>query len=147
MSKLWVLVSESSRATLYAMATKNGPLKELECYDNADARQHEQALTSDLPGQAFDGKAKGQHALQPKAGKKGRAALDFAKSLGEKLEKGRLEGKYNKLVLCASPAFLGLLRQQLNATTDKCVIATIDKNLVKAPDEEIRNHVRDALFH
>ena len=146
MSKLWVLVGDSSRATLYAMATKTGPLQALECYENADGRQHERALTSDLPGQAFDGKAKGQHALA-NAGKKDKAAQDFAKSLCAVLEKGRLDGRYDQLVLCASPAFLGQLRQQLNATTDKCVIATIDKNLVKAASEEIQDHVRDALFH
>ena len=146
MARMWVLVGESSRATLYAMVAKNGALEELACYDNAEARQHEQELTTDLPGQAFDGKGQGQHGLESKAGKKERSAVDFARSLCTVLDEGLRQGNYDQLVLCATPAFLGLLRQHLGPATGKCVAASINKNLVRASDEDIRQHVREALF-
>lgn len=145
MSKLWVLIGESSRATLYSMTSRRAPLEEIECYAQPGARQHEQDLTSDVPGQGFDGKGKGQHALEPKAGKKDKEMLDFAKALTDKLENGRQQGEYNQLVLCASPHFLGLLRKNLTHASNELVIATIDKNLVKLPPEEIRRHLSEVL--
>lgn len=147
MSKLWVLVAESSRATLYSMATKNGAMEEVACYDNAMARQHEQELTADLPGQAFDGKGQGQHGLESRASKKQKSVEDFAKSLCEVLDEGRQQGDYTQLVLCATPAFLGQLRQHLGSAAGKCVAATVNKNLVRASHEDIRQHVQEALLH
>ena len=146
MSNIWVLIGESSRATIYSMASREASLEEVQCFSNTAARQHEQELTSDLPGKGFDGKGAGQHALTPKAGKKEGEAVDFAKMLCDTLEQGRLQSQYNQLVLCASPHFLGLIRQHLSVPTTRCVIAEIDKNLVKAPPEEIKQHVHDKLF-
>jgi len=93
-SAIWVMVGESSRATLY----------------------------------------------------KEKEAQDFAKNLGEILENGRLKNQYNQLVLCASPHFLGLLRQQLTSPTSSRVVAEIDKNLIKSPPAEIEQHIHNALF-
>ena len=146
MSNIWVLISESSRATVYSMASREADLEEVQCFSNTAARQHEQELTSDLPGKGFDGKGGGQHALTSKAGKKQGEAVDFAKTLCDTLEHGRQQNQYSQLVLCASPHFLGLIRQHLSVPTSRCVTAEIDKNLVKASTEEIRQHVHDKLF-
>jgi len=146
MSNIWVLAGESSRATIFTMSSRNADLEEVQCFAHTAARQKEQELTSDLPGQGFDGKGGGQHALSSKGGKKEQEALDFAKTLCDTLEEGRLQGRYKELVLCAGPHFLGLLRQNLTTPTSHCIIAEIDKNIVKAPLEDIRQHVHDKLF-
>jgi len=145
MSKIWVLVGESSRATLYAMASSRADLEEVECFLNTPARQHEQELTSDLPGQGFDGKGGGQHALPPKEGKKEKEAIGFAKTLCDTLDSARLKGEFNRLVLCAAPHFLGLIRHNLSGPTSQCLVAEIDKNIVKAPLDEISKLIHDAL--
>jgi protein required for attachment to host cells len=44
-------------------------------------------------------------------------------------------------VLIAPPAFLGLLRQNLSAATEKHLVKSIDKNLVQMSEREIRAYV------
>ncbi|MBV1930122.1 MAG: host attachment protein [Porticoccaceae bacterium] len=146
MNNIWILTGESSRATIYTMATHTADLEEVQCFSNTAARQHEQDLTSDLPGKGFDGKGGGQHGLTSKGSKKDSETLNFAKTLCDTLEDGRLQGQYKELVLCASPHFLGVIRQNITVSTRHCVVAEIDKNLVKASTEEIRRQVHDKLF-
>ena len=146
MGAIWVIVGESSRATLYSLDSRTAPMTEIQCYVHTAARQHEHELTADLPGEGFDGKNKGQHSLVSKTSHKDKEAQDFAKELGEILENGRLKSQYDQLVLCASPHFLGLLRQQITSLTNSRVVAEIDKNLIKSPPAEIERHIHDALF-
>ena len=119
MSDIWVLIGESSRGSIYTMASRTADLEEVQCFSNTAARQHEQELTSDVPGKGFDGKGGGQHALSPKSSKKDKETLEFAKMLCATLEDGRMQGRYDQLVLCASPHFLGLIRQNLSAATSR----------------------------
>lgn len=44
------------------------------------------------------------------------------------LERGRVEHRYDRLILVAPPHFLGTLRQVLDAQA--CVVAELDKELV-----------------
>jgi hypothetical protein len=48
MNNIWILTGESSRATIYTMATHTADLEEVQCFSNSAARQHERDLTSDL---------------------------------------------------------------------------------------------------
>jgi len=146
MNNIWILTGESSRATIYTMATRTADLEEVQCFSNTVARQHERDLTSDLPGKGFDGKGGKQHGLTSKGSIKDNEILNFAKTLCNTLEDGRLQGQYKELVLCASPHFLGLLRQNLTVPTSRCIVAEIDKNMAKASSEEIRRQVHDKLF-
>lgn len=145
MDSIWVLISESSRAAIYSMATRTAGLEEVECFSNSAARLHERELTSDLPGKGFHGKDGGQHALTSRSSKKDSEALNFAKTLCDALEDGRVQGRYKELVLCASPHFLGVIRHNLTEATRRCIVAELDKNLVKATREEIRRQVHDML--
>lgn len=144
MNKLWVLVGENSRAIIYSMASRKAELEEIQCYTQPGARLHERQLTSDLPGRVVDSDA-GRHSLESRASKKETQALDFAKTVCAALDKGCLENQYEQLVLCASPHFLGLIRQHLKAATNDLVIAAIDKNLVKTSVGNVQRHVIEAL--
>ncbi|MBQ0721380.1 MAG: host attachment protein [Gammaproteobacteria bacterium] len=138
-------MAEKSRATLYTMASSLADLQEVECFLNPEARQREQDLTSDFPGQGFDGKGGGQHALAPKESKKEKEAISFAKTLCDTLDNGRLQGEFNRLVLCAGPHFLGLIRLNLSGPTRQCLVAEIDKNMLKSSADEISQLIHDAL--
>jgi protein required for attachment to host cells len=65
----------------------------------------------------------------------------FAKQITEKLEHGRVNHEFNKLILVAPPAFLGALRLALNEQTSKLITSSLDKNLVAEDEAVIRGHI------
>lgn len=142
MNKTWVIVAESSRARLFSIEAKNEPLVELEDMLNPPSRMHNSKLTTDLPGRAYGSTGSGtKHSMESKITPKDQAAIDFAKTIAERIEKSRTSGQLKSLILACSPKFLGILRQHLSAETQKLVTRSIDKNLVEMPEADIRAHL------
>lgn len=142
MAKTWILVAESSRAIIYALESRIKPLQEVESLAHPEGRAREQDMTSDRPGRAFDTTGLGgRHAMGKEVDPKRHEAQVFAKRLAERLEQGRNHGDFEQLMLVASPAFLGLLRDSLNGQTAKLVSQSLDKNLVQAGEQSVREHL------
>lgn len=145
MGKTWVVVSESTRARIYAADTPRSPLTEFEDYAHTPSRMHEQNLTSDLPGRAFDSGGQGSHAMGQKTSPAEREHVEFARAIGQRIEAGRMGGDFESLILVAPPEFLGHLRKHLDPVTREKVVLEIGKNLVTKDAEAIRAHIRDQL--
>ncbi len=141
MSRTWILVADSSRARILMADNPLGPLTELEQLEHPAARSADQDLVSDRPGRTFDSFGQGRHAMEPNENPKHHEAVVFARQLGERLEQARLAGAFDKLVVVAAPAFLGLLRKQLSDETGKLISEEIDKNLVALDPTALREHL------
>ena len=138
MGIIWVLVAESSRAKLYEMETARSPLSEIHEFSHPASRQHEQELTTDLPGRSFDSMGRGRHAMEAHMGAKEHEARVFARELGRYLEAARIKKRFHDLIIISAPTFLGMLRKNLSDAINQCVIQEIDKNLVQHDPAEIR---------
>lgn len=145
MAKTWILVADSSQAKIFTVDKPLGPLEKLDTLDHPAGRQHEQQLTSDLPGRSFDISGQGRHAMEESTAPKEQEAINFAKEIGSHLEAARNKGDFTKLVMVSGPAFLGLLRKNLSAETMKLVTDQVDKNLVQQESAEIRTHLPERL--
>ncbi len=145
MSNTWVLVADSSRARIFEAESSKGPLKELTDLVFPESRLHAQKLTSDLPGRSFDSNGQGRHDLEERTDIKQSEAINFARRINEHLEKSRIKGAFRKLVVAATPSFLGILRKTLNTNTSKLVTQEIDKNLVKLDVKDVRKHLPDKI--
>ncbi|MDH5435144.1 MAG: host attachment protein [Gammaproteobacteria bacterium] len=145
MSHTWVLVADSSRARIFEAESSKGPLKELTDLIFPESRLHAQQLTSDLPGRTFDSNGPGRHDLEERTDVKESEAINFARSINAHLEKSRLNGAFRKLVVAATPSFLGILRKTLNSNTSKMVTQEIDKNLVKFDIKDVRKHLPERI--
>jgi protein required for attachment to host cells len=66
---------------------------------------------------------------------------EFAKTIGNHLDSARCQGKFDKLIIMSSPAFLGQLRKQMSSETRKYVHSEIDKNLVRHNTSDIQEHL------
>ena len=145
MTMIWVMVADSSRANLYSTNSPIGALQEVESFDHPASRQHVQDLTSDQPGRAFDSGGQGRHAMEPRTDPKQHEAITFAKELGKRLETAATQHRFDRLVLVAPPAFLGLLRKELGTATRKLIGAEIDKDLAGLDATALRDHLPDRL--
>lgn len=141
MAITWVVVAESSRARIFSLEKAKGPMDEILTLDHPDARAHEQELTSDLPGRAFDSGGQGRHVMSSPVEPKQQVTIAFAKQIADHLDSNRKSGSYTKLIIFAAPAFLGLLRERMNDHTNKLVVYESNKNLAQLNVDQIRDHI------
>ena len=141
MVKRWIVVAESSRARIFTMEGALAPLRELEGLSHPEARLPGRELKSDRSARVFRGRGQENHPGEPNVEPKQQEAIQFARQISERLEQARTKGELEELVLIAPPAFLGLLRQNLSAATEKHLVKSIDKNLVQMSEREIREYV------
>jgi protein required for attachment to host cells len=140
MSKTFILVAEGSRAKLYAATSPTAALTELEDFILPEGRMHEGDLVSDQPGSDGGAIGQGRHVIDKRTRATDVAHAAFAKSLVERLERGRNTSEFDQLVMIAPPAFLGLLRSELSPGLSRMVAEEIDKNLVLLSPDEVRMH-------
>ena len=140
MENTWVVVADSSRARIFTVDSPTSALTEFRSMVHPEGRQHEQAMTSDLPGSqaGFDGR---HHAVSNETDPKQHEAIKFAKTISHYLEESAGKHGYTQLVIVAAPAFLGLLREQLAAETLKRITLELNKDLTQHRTEDIRQHL------
>ncbi len=118
-----------------------GSLQEIEDLLHPAARTHARDLTSDRPGRSFDSAGQGRHAMEPETDAKRHEAEVFARQVAERIERARMEGEFDKLVLIAAPEFLGLLRKSLSPTTSGLVAKAVDKSVAGLNATAIREYL------
>ena len=141
MSGKWVVVADSSRARFFLLENRTEPMQELEDMLHAEGRMRGQDEESDRQGGLAGGHGEGGHAFEAPTDLKHHEAEIFAKQIADKLEQGRVNHDYDKLILVAAPAFLGALRQALNEHVQALVSSSLDKNLVGEDEAAIRAHI------
>ncbi len=140
MSGTWIVVADSSRARFFSWEYRTEPLQELEGMVHEEGRMRDQDEISDRQGGLAGGHGEGGHPFEAPTDLKHHDMAVFAKQIADKLEHGRVNRDYNKLVLVAPPAFLGSLRSELNAHVLEMVSSSLDKNLVTENEATIRQH-------
>jgi len=137
----WILVADSSRARFFVLESRIEPLRELDGMVHLEGRMRDQDEVSDRQGGIAGGHGEGDHTFEAPTDLKHHEAEVFAKQITEKLEHGRVNHEFNKLILVAPPAFLGALRLALNEQTSKLITSSLDKNLVAEDEAVIRGHI------
>ncbi|PTN11200.1 host attachment protein [Nitrosomonas aestuarii] len=145
MTKIWILTANSSQARLFTADSPIGPLTELETFDNPDARAKQMDLTSDRQGRSFDSHGDGRHAMAVEVDPKEQEQIRFAKLIAGRLEQGRVANTFERLVVVAAPAFLGLLRTHFNASLNALLSLEIDKDYTACKAEELRARLPQRL--
>lgn len=141
MQRTWILVAESSRAKFYSAESLTAPISEFESLVCPNGRLHEGDLVSDSPGSDGGSVGQGRHVIDDKVTARDQEHIDFAKQLATKLNTARKKGKFDRLVLVASPAFLGLLRDNVSKEVSAMVFRQVDKNLVQQSAEVLRKYL------
>jgi len=125
----WVLVADSSQADIYSRQKRLSQLESVQHLTEPEARSREQEFASDSPGRSFDSRGDGRHAMEPDHTGKDHLRETFVRRIASVLESARNANSFQNLVIVAAPALLGELRSQLSSTTQKLVVAEIDKHM------------------
>lgn len=138
MALAWVLVANQSHARLFEADKRASQLNELEAMLHPESRLKGRDIFSDAPGRTFDSNGDGRHAMGNYREVHRREGDNFARELAHALERGREEGRYEKLYIVAEPQMVGSLRDAMDAPTRATVAGETGKNLVSCEAEEIR---------
>jgi len=141
MTDYWVLVADENHARLFSTGKIRSELNEIEILSNPDARAHERDLVSEDRGRGFDRRGNGRHAMEPQTSARRQAAIRFAKTIAERLERGAEQHDYDRLIIVAPPEMLGLLRRELDQNARGLLHREISKDLVRATPKEVLEHL------
>ncbi|MEJ8561965.1 host attachment protein [Yoonia sp. GPGPB17] len=76
---------------------------------------------------------------------KAQAAAAFAERIVTHLDHALQSGQFQRLVLCAAPAMLGILRQRLTGPLKHALRADIAKDLTHLPLNDLPAHLSDVM--
>jgi protein required for attachment to host cells len=142
MTRILVLVAESSRARVYLADTPSSPLNELQDLVNPEGRLHEGDLVAASPGSDGGSSGQGRHIMNSRSSAHKAAQSGFARQLVDELEQKRNAQAFDQLVLVAPPAFLGELRSTMPKALSSMVTEELSKNLVAHSTQEVRDHLK-----
>jgi protein required for attachment to host cells len=140
MAHTWIVVANSTRARIFE-APNNNDLKEIEEMSHPEGRLRNHELVSDRPGRTYESASTTRHAVEPKTNPQSVEFEHFADSLVDHLKKAHQEGKFKKLYLSATPAFLGMLRPKISREVASTIAAEYNVDLTLMGAAEIRKHL------
>lgn len=143
MATTWILVAHEAGARLFENHGPGKGLELIEEVEHAAGRERDREITSDRPGRSFR-KNSGdprRAAMSSSQGPHERAVANFARELAQRLQHGRTQNRFERLVLVAPPRFLGLLRSSIDTPTSHLVVGSLDKDLATTKEAELIEHL------
>ncbi len=152
--RIRIVVANQAEAAFYDLESRTGEPKFATRLTDPLAHLHDRDLKSDRPGRFSD------HALLA-PGRRGATAHHgtggerrprkheaelFARQVAEQIERARHNGEFDRLVVMAAPAFLGLLRKVLPDSLRPHLAAEVGKDLVNEPPAKMRAHIPPDVF-
>jgi protein required for attachment to host cells len=128
-----IVVADGSRARLFSRSAWNQPLVLTDSHDNPAARQKTRELVTDGPGKTQ---------TSDPLSSPGEIEEDrFAKRLASQLARSVYEGQFERMVLVASPRFLGALRAELPRSARERVSLELPKNWTALSPAQIQHQL------
>lgn len=141
----WILVANSSKAKLFENTGPKKGLQLLKEMDHPESRQKNAELVTDRAG-FLQSSGNGHGARQPQTDPKTHEARNFAHELSRELISGRTGNRCNRIILCAPPAFMGLLNGMLDSPTSQLVSDRLEKDYTKSSDRDLAGHLESCIF-
>jgi protein required for attachment to host cells len=151
---LRIVVADERQANFFDTLNPNGPLTPRGSVQNSKAGLKDVDLETDRAGSRFGGSTGTSPGRGPiHHGVDGERSTErhdvelFAKAVAHRIDSGRNNKEFDKLMLIAPPKMLGLLRQSLGGS-QSLVTEEISKDIVnQGTDAILRLIPRDAFWH
>jgi protein required for attachment to host cells len=145
MQATWILVADRIRARLFTPTDDGEALIELEDFINPDGRKPQRANSRGRPPRAYESMGSASHAIEPHTSAVEKVEQRFARELNTMLEHGRVEHRYDHLIIAAPPHFLGALRHSMDKNVQACILAELDKDMCALPTHSIKAQLAPQL--
>jgi protein required for attachment to host cells len=139
----WILVAHRAGAVLFQSHGPGLPLDRVAEIRNPRGRLKAGDLESDRPGRAFDRHGAGRHSHSTEHSAPDQIEAAFALQLVERLDHGRAQSAFERLVLIAPAKMLGKLREALSEPLRAMLVASLPKDLAHSDGEQVRKQLLD----
>lgn len=143
-----IVTANSGRARFFSQVRPKARLDEINDMVNAAARLRTAETESDALGQ--HAASKSRHSVgaptqgsgyEPNQSPAEHQSEIFARNVADYLLRAHQDGRFNRLVLAASPEFLGMLRKQLDPKVLAAVSLEINKDYTQLAEDKLREQV------
>jgi len=144
MKTTWIVAADSSRARIFERLGTEPKCREIADLANPQGRASNHDLVSD--GYGYNGGGAQQaHIGSPQADAVQHETELFSKDVSRYLDRARIEHRYDRICMIASPQFLGLLRQNLSKEAQKLVAEEVAKNVSWFEIKDIQQYIAKTL--
>jgi protein required for attachment to host cells len=143
--RTWILIADGARARI---VLNEGPGKGVVAVDGGLFEQDARAtreIMSDRPGRTFDSAGAGRHAMELPTDPAREEKRHFAERLAEHLDGAVARNAFDRLIVVAAPSALGDLRAAVSDRVRGRILAELDKDLTKVPNDKLASHLGDVI--
>jgi protein required for attachment to host cells len=148
MGTIWIVTANAGRARYFAQEQPGGTLQEVEDQVNAAARLRTADTETDDLGRRTGsaGTSRGATPNQASGYEPHQTPAEhqtelFARSVATALADAHRAGRYQQLVLAASPEFLGALRKRLDPQVAALIRTEIGKDYTQSSASQLRDQL------
>jgi protein required for attachment to host cells len=153
--RIRIVVANQGEAAFFDQDSNRGTLRFEGRLADPQAHLHDRDFKSDRPGRVYDhaprpdGRrgATAHHSTGGERRPKKHEAAVFARRISGQLEHAWRNGEFDRLVVMAAPAFLGLLRKAMPESLRTQVAAEVTKDLVHELPDAVQAHIPPEAFH
>lgn len=133
----WIVVANASQARLYESRGRAAGLALIQEFEHPQSRAKAADLITDRPGHAASSRGGRRTAYEPNTEVHRHEHDRFAQEIAQVLGAAHATNRYDKVVLTASSAFLGMLKSHLPKTVARALLDTIDKDYTASSEAEL----------
>jgi len=143
--RTWVLVADGARAKIFINSGPGKGLDEMEGNVFENPLPPSRDIGSDKPGRSFNSTGNIRHAIEPGSDPHRERKREFLGHVAHYLDKARLRGDFDRLIIVAPPTALGDLRSEMGVKLRNIVAGEIAHDLVEHPKSDVGKHVEKFL--
>lgn len=141
----WILVADRSRARIFTTPqdeTGHFPTRVTFIHEEGRLQRHE--MESDSPGRVYH-PGGSRSGVDPHEDAEHRESRKFATQLSAYLDKAAQEHQFDRLIVVAPPAFLGVLRDHWTLPVHTRITQEIHKELAGLGDSQLQKRLVEIL--
>lgn len=143
-TRTWIVLADAASARLYETIGPHGSWTLIAELQHPESRAKNSELGTDKPGRVKQSKGY-RSAMEPPTPPKKVEVRKFARQLAKALDDGLLKEAYERLIIVAPPAYLGVLRTELSERVRARIAALVDKDYLHLDQRQARERLEEQL--
>ena len=142
--RTWIVLADAASARMYEPQANGRDWTLIAELEHPEGRARDSELGRDKPGRVQQS-AGGRSAMEPPTPRKKVEMEKFARRIAQALDDALTRKQYDRVVLAAPPAFVGLLRATLTDRVAKRISTTLEKDYLHLEPPELRERLSEHL--
>jgi protein required for attachment to host cells len=141
--RTWYVITDGGRARIVQKRDAQDAFDTHREFVSADIHRHTHELGMERPGRTHESASSAHHALQPREDLHRADKRDFVYEIARGLNDANARDEFDRLILVAPAHALGELNHVLNASTQRKIVAQLQKDLTNVPNADLAKHLSD----